>query len=402
MLIVRQVQIHNAFRGLAARMLMAFVLLLCTALSASGHTPPRRACSPEPSDTLVNFDEIVGCELTPVGDIDTFRFAGTAGTTVAVQVTMKTGSFYPCLTVAFGTTQLISAPCKYGYTARQLILLPNTGTYTVRVWEDGYDAQMSYELYLQQLRPPVSVPAPLRYSVPVSSVIGYNAETHFHQFTGRAGDDAVIQVTKTGGLSFDLCLNVWFETEAVLPARTCNNGYIVRRELKLPKTGTYFIEVNESGFDNTFQYQVLVQCLGGVCSQPPGGWPSLTISRGGCTSCNPSSIFTARVTARACLSESELKIWFVLPDAKTLPIGSPHRELPASCYFSSEVYRAVLPPGPAGTWVICARLTHLNTADDFASTCSTPFRLSSVTTLSNEPSGAVSALSESREPEDIR
>jgi hypothetical protein len=167
-------------------------------------------------------------------------------------------------------------------------------------------------------------------------------------------------------------LSVFFGAEKTpLPNTTDTCAYLITsRDITLTRSGTYLLEVHDSGHDEGLEYTGVIQCLSGCETTPPGGFPFTSISLTGCTAqCDPNSIFAATVTARRCPAHSELKIWFQLPDRRTIPVGSPHRELAQGCNFNQEVYRAVLPAAPPGTWRICDRLMHLNTGAPFAAAC---------------------------------
>ena len=53
-------------------------------------------CSSEPTDDLIKYGDTVTCTIDPIGDIDKFRFPGSAGDTVAVQATRQGGGT-PCV-----------------------------------------------------------------------------------------------------------------------------------------------------------------------------------------------------------------------------------------------------------------------------------------------------------------
>jgi hypothetical protein len=71
-------------------------ILLISAVSAAAHTPSARDCAVEPIATTMNDDEILRCNIDFAGDFDDFRFVGTAGTNLAIQVTRTGGAVYPC------------------------------------------------------------------------------------------------------------------------------------------------------------------------------------------------------------------------------------------------------------------------------------------------------------------
>jgi hypothetical protein len=251
--------------------------------------------------------------------------------------------------------------------------LPSTGRYTIVVGEWFSDETSSYELFLQQTRPPVTATA-IRFGQSLTDATSYSAEFRFFQFQAAAGNKVSLQLTTVSG--GQPCLQVFAATPA--PAGTLlfdsncgrQDTAIKRFDLTVSTAGTYIVRVTDALSDQTVRFTLFLECHG-TCSAPPGGFPTTQITFSGCATCNPASVFAARVTAKNTLAEpAELKACFLVPDGTCIPIGNTHLEVPARLTFNSEVFRGPLPAGhQPGTWWMCARLLKSDCGDTIAAAC---------------------------------
>ena len=70
------------------------IVVILAFLALSGLSPsPSQAepetlleCSAEPTNMTIKFGDIVNCAVSPAGDSDIFRFAGTAGQVISLEL----------------------------------------------------------------------------------------------------------------------------------------------------------------------------------------------------------------------------------------------------------------------------------------------------------------------------
>ena len=124
-------------------------------------------CTPEPTDMPIAVGDIVSCSISPITDTDLFRFDGTAGETVVLALTDRTGGSPRPVAELFDPNAVAIDTLSIGDTgdARQMTLT-ETGLYTVLVREAGDDQSVSYHLALQRLFPPPAEAVPLVQRLP--------------------------------------------------------------------------------------------------------------------------------------------------------------------------------------------------------------------------------------------
>jgi hypothetical protein len=116
-----------------------------------------KPCPAEPTDMLLTSGDHVGCEISPVGDMDLFRFEGQAGEKVVLVGTQKAGGIV-CMEMrgpAPGDSVVASA-CNnpsYSSSVRLNPVIPASGLFTLRVTEDRSDQVLSYALTLERVYP---------------------------------------------------------------------------------------------------------------------------------------------------------------------------------------------------------------------------------------------------------
>ncbi len=105
-------------------------------------------CDPEPTDTSISYSEIVSCSIDLVGDVDIFRFSGTAGDVVALLGTQVVGPGIACIQLFDPAGGSVAASCG-GVSARIDATLGETGLYSILVFERFSTQTLDYTLAYQ-------------------------------------------------------------------------------------------------------------------------------------------------------------------------------------------------------------------------------------------------------------
>ena len=199
---------------------------------------------------------VVAGQVNATSDLDAFTFSGTAGDRVLIGAVATAG-------VSFNTSITVYPP--NGGAAEQLsssgdrldAQLQSTGTYTIVV-SDYFTAHPgSYSLsFLNVSKGPWTTGADLDGGPIVSSEVRsgtFSAPPDFDgwTFTGTAGDRVVITTATTGGSS-TAYVSVYPPGGGAPLTATANN----RADIQLPSTGTYVIEVEDNGLNDTGTYDL--------------------------------------------------------------------------------------------------------------------------------------------------
>ena len=71
-----------------------WVILLCIP-SVGRAAVEGRSCSPEPTDMIIKYGNLVNCKVDFVGDSDILRFAGAKGETINARTSYLSGRVLP-------------------------------------------------------------------------------------------------------------------------------------------------------------------------------------------------------------------------------------------------------------------------------------------------------------------
>jgi len=210
-------------------------------------------CTPKPTDMIINYGDLVNCQIDAIGRIDVFRFSGAAGDTVRGQTSKLGGAGFPSLEVHRPDGTLIFCNAFGNCPLNQ------TGTHTILVSELGNNQTVDYALALERIAPPSDTAQPIQHGQLISDEINGVGDIDLFFFGGEAGDTVRVQTSKLGGAGFP-------SLEVFRPDGTlifCN----AFGDCLLNQTGIHTILVSELGNNQTVEYSVTLECLSGVC--PP-------------------------------------------------------------------------------------------------------------------------------------
>ena len=150
----------NTLRTLFASVICTFAMCFYSSL---GHAQEAAIpCDPEPTINMATgYGDSITCQFDSIGDLDSFVFTGTAGELIEWTLTDRSTS------ITFGTSEPIAelfkpsdpinpidtlAIAETGITS-QIQLPDESGTYQIRVREQGDNETGNYSIALQRLFP---------------------------------------------------------------------------------------------------------------------------------------------------------------------------------------------------------------------------------------------------------
>jgi hypothetical protein len=220
-----------------------------------------RACDSEQTNILIEYGDLITCRIDPIGDVDAFQFKGSAGEVIIVRLNPQSGGS-PCLTLYDPDENLLARNCPLGIVALT-VRLPKTGSYTIQI-EVWNHATMIYTLSLERMAPPSPSAMLIEYGDLITCRIDPIGDVDVFQFKGLAEEVVLARLNPLSGGS--PCL-VLFDPDGNLIGSNCPLG-IVGFSVRLPKTGTYTIQVTVWNHA-TMTYAIDLKCAGNCASLPP-------------------------------------------------------------------------------------------------------------------------------------
>ena len=222
-------------------------------------------CDPEPTDMAISYSDVVSCSIDIVGDVDIFRFSGTAGEVVTVRGSKLAGgpNTAPCLELFDPQGGVVGSHCL-SQGARIDAALAQTGTYSVLVSEFFNDNTMDYTFLVERVAPPSAGAGYICPGCELQDSIDPIGDHDLFFFVGTAGDVISILASKlAGGPNTAPCLELFDPQGGVVDSHCLAQGAQI--DATLAQTGPYSILVSEFPNDNTMDYTLSYQCVVGVC-----------------------------------------------------------------------------------------------------------------------------------------
>ena len=219
---------------------------------------------PVVDDNLVCGDLLVDRSIEQRGEVDLITFSGTAGSTVDLTlVRVGFGGGPPRATVfAPSGTEVVAFSAE----RQQEIMLPESGTYVVRVNSNSLVGTGAYNIGLECRQPlplPVVDDTLTCGDLLVNRSIEQPGEVDLITFSGTAGSTVDLTFIDTG---FALTPRARATVFAPSGTEVVVMSGDIQQEINLPESGTYVIRVNASNLRGVGTYN-----LGLECRQPLSG-----------------------------------------------------------------------------------------------------------------------------------
>jgi hypothetical protein len=267
-LLASRPRFENQRRTLILQLVLAIIATIClVAFSQRSHAATESIpCSPEPTDMVIKYGDVIACQLETVGDADIYRFSGKVGETVLIQVADGDGSNpFP---IAIASIFDPSGALVTSTASRVKLQLGSTGTYTIVVSEDDGSSTTGYNIALDRITPSSSAASAICFGCTKIGAIDPVGDMDLLIFNGTIGDVVRIEIDDGDGSNpFPIAVAEVFD-----PAANSLGATASQINLTLAQTGTYTILVHEADRDQVLNYNVTLICLSGQCvSFPPSG-----------------------------------------------------------------------------------------------------------------------------------
>jgi hypothetical protein len=222
-------------------------------------------CTPEPTDMIVAYGDLVTCSIDPVGDTDIYRFSGTSGETVVIQGTWQSGSMRPCIELVAPDNSRLKT-CANSFSNRIDTTINQTGTYTILFSDVFSTGTGNYALALERVIPPSPTAQLIQYGETLNDEINPIGDVDIYFFNGTVGDTITVQGVWQSG-SMRPCVELVAPDNSRLKA--CANSFSNSIDTTLNQTGTYTVLFTDVFSTGTGNYALVLQCLIGTCAIVP-------------------------------------------------------------------------------------------------------------------------------------
>jgi uncharacterized protein (TIGR03437 family) len=229
--------------------------------------------------TDMQMEEIIECEVTPAGDHDSFRFNGAAGAWVDVFLFRTGGGADHCLEVVDPDGVRLGGGCVSHITQPTLnaggFRLPKTGVYRINVSDGGDNETFKYALAVHPVFPSSSRTQPIEYGLFQSGSLTF-LDKRAYAFSANSGDKISARAVRTQG-GADHCVRLIEPDGTDATGGRCVS-HITRPattalDWTVRKSGPHYLEVYDNNLDESFSYNVWVDCVG-PCLAGPQSMPA--------------------------------------------------------------------------------------------------------------------------------
>lgn len=216
---------------------------------------------PSPGSVPIGPGDLASDAIDAAADVDLFTFTGLAGDLLSVTLSETSNwgsSFNDARATVFTPTgaELI----VFDSESQQNLVLPEDGTYTIRVNANNLLSLGTYNLGLESIAPvPSPGTVPIACGDTASDAIDAAADADLFTFTGQGGDNVTYTLTETSnwGSSFNDARGTIFSPTGAQLGLFDSDGML---PVVLPQDGSYVIRVNANNLLSTGSYDLGAQC----------------------------------------------------------------------------------------------------------------------------------------------
>lgn len=229
----------------------------------------------------------IGCGDTASGilgaetESDMYAFAAVAGEIASITANDADGS----IVVGFELYGPTGTSVVKSTSGQRTVTLPDSGTYTIRVFENGDDGTGAYNVSFAIVSPTVSgCASALACGENPTPIISPRTNIDTFAFTTSLAAESVHIITTGAGGAFSPCVTVYAAsgvepTPAGTPTPVCGG----QADALLANPGTHVIRIADQNDDATGSYGLGLQCLGTVTPTPTptptlSATPTLTVT----------------------------------------------------------------------------------------------------------------------------
>ena len=232
-------------------------------------------------DTPIGCGDTVSSLISDAAESDVYSFSAQAGEIASVTANDVDAN----ITIGFEVYGPTGTSLAKSTSGQRTVTLPDAGTYSIRVFENGDDGAGAYNLSFAIVSPTASSCAsPLACGQNTTSLISPRTKIDTFAFTTVLDAESVHVTTTGAGGAFTPCVTVFAApganpTAAGTPTPVCGG----QLDATLPNAGTHVLRISDQADDGTGSYGLGLLCLGTATPTPTptptlSATPTLTIT----------------------------------------------------------------------------------------------------------------------------
>jgi uncharacterized membrane protein YgcG len=261
------------------KIIIAICLMFTMICSQNAHAANESVpCGVEPTNMAIDYGDVIGCAINPVGDTDIYHFNGITNEFITILVTRTDDFVQPCVELTAPDNSTI-VECDLSADHRIDTVLDQTGTFSLLVSDWNSDDAGDYTISLERINPVSSGARQIAYNESLQDDIDPAGDIDLFFFEGSDNDNVSILVTRTDDF-VQPCVELTAPDNSTTVE--CDLSADHRIDTILDQTGTFSLLVSDWNSDDTGDYTISLQCISGDCLDGSGdGDPGGGDSSGG-------------------------------------------------------------------------------------------------------------------------
>lgn len=206
-------------------------------------------------------------QLAPLGDLDFFKFTGSAGDMIIVKAAEIPGFGEPCMEIFQPNGSLLNSQCEIN-NPRIDFTLGQSGIHAIMLYDQNNDEGLSHNLIIERKSPLSCTAEYLCFGCNDNGSITPIGDIDVFYFTGTQNDRVILTVSEIPSFG-EPCFELFSPSGALVteePICDINNAEF---DQTLTDSGLYTIFINDENDDETFNYDIDIQCIGQCDSNIP-------------------------------------------------------------------------------------------------------------------------------------
>ncbi len=206
----------------------------------------------------IAFGKLLDCNLSVVGEIDSYTFSASGGDVMQSVTVRITGDFNPLVKIVDAGGDVVEGCSRIGNPAKFQCVIPTSGTYRFQIQDSANTRTGGYRIFLQRTNNPGNATA-MSYGTVLNGSVNLVGISDAFSFTAERNDLLRARVVRTTG-TLKPFIEVWDTNgQLICASPTSLNGFAYTDTCTLPASGQYFLFVTDKDTANTGNFRLFLE-----------------------------------------------------------------------------------------------------------------------------------------------